>query len=83
MQMYSRTILDQMGDQVLEGSPEKNGAGGFTVQVRRPWTLDDEEEWPEAAQWIMEQCARLQAILIASAAPRAVGEVQTGGQQPF
>ena len=83
MQVYSRTILDQMGDQVLEGSPEKNGAGGFTVQVRRPWTLDEEDEWPEGAQWIMEQCARLQAILMAPAVPGSAGEPQTGGQKPF
>ena len=63
MRRYSRMIRDRMGDQELEGNPEKNGASGSTVRVRRHWTLDDEDEWPEAAQWLKEQCDRLQAIL--------------------
>ena len=66
MQAYSRIIRDEMGDQEFEGSPEKNAASGWTVQVQRHWTLNDENEWPDAAQWIKEQCERLQAILTAS-----------------
>ena len=35
----------------------------MTVSVRRQWTRDDEDEWPEAADWIKEQYERLHAIL--------------------
>ena len=28
------------------------------MNVQRPWTRDDETEWPEAAQWIKEQLQR-------------------------
>ncbi len=82
MEAYSRVIREEMADQELKGIPEKNGPEGFTVQVRRHWTLEDKGEWPEAVEWIMEQCDRLQAILMASASPRSLGESQTDGQQP-
>ena len=63
MQRYSRMIREQMGDQELGGHPEKYSVDGWSVSVQRGWTRDDEAEWPEAAQWIKEQHARLQAIL--------------------
>ena len=63
MQQYSWRIRDQMGDQNLGANLEKNSEEGWTVTVRRRWTRDDEDEWPEAAEWIKEQYERLQAIL--------------------
>ena len=63
MQRYSRMIREQMGDQELGGHPEKYSVDGWSVSVQRGWTRDDEAEWPEAAQWIKEQHASLQAIL--------------------
>ena len=65
MRQYSWTIRDQMGDQTLGDSLEKNNTEGTTVNVQKHWTRDDETEWPEAAQWIKEQLQRLQAILAA------------------
>ena len=35
----------------------------MTITVQRAWVRDDEDEWPEAAQWIKEQFERLRAIL--------------------
>ena len=63
MLQYSWRIRDQMGDQELGENLEKNSENGMTVSVRRQWTRDDEDEWPEAAEWIKEQYERLQAIL--------------------
>ena len=63
MLRYSRMIRYTMGDQELGENAEKNSVDGMTVSVRRCWTRDDENEWPEAAQWIIEQQERLQAIL--------------------
>ena len=63
MQRCSRMIREQMSDQELGGNPERDSAAGWSVSVQRGWTRDDETEWPEAAQWVKEQHARLQAIL--------------------
>ena len=63
MRSYSWKIREEMGDQVLGENLEKNGADGMTITVQRAWVRDDEDEWPEAAQWIKEQFERLRAIL--------------------
>ena len=63
MRQYSWMIREQMGDQKLEGDLEKNSRNGITISVRRQWTRDDQDEWPEAARWITEQHERLRAIL--------------------
>ena len=63
MGQFSWRIRDQMGDQDLGANLEKNNEEGWTVAVRRRWTRDDEDEWPEAAEWIKEQFERLRAIL--------------------
>ena len=63
MQRYSHMIREQMGDQELGGNPEKYSVDGWSVSVQRAWLRDDESEWPDAAQWIKEQHARLRAIL--------------------
>ena len=63
MRMYSRMTRDQMSDQELGGNLESESRAGRTVAVVRPWTREDRDEWPEAAQWIVEQCERLQAIM--------------------
>ena len=63
MRRYSWTMRDQMADQELGESLEKNSEDGMSVSVQRRWSRDDEEEWPEAAQWIKEQYDRLLAVL--------------------
>ena len=65
MRRYSRTIQDRMEDQKLqlEKNAEKSAAMGMTISVWKSWTCDDEEGWPEAAQWIKEQFERLRTIL--------------------
>ena len=52
-----------MADQELGESLEKNSEDGMSVSVKRRWSRDDEEEWPEAAQWIKEQYERFLAII--------------------
>ena len=56
-------IQDQMGDQELGDNLERNVVEGMTLTVQRHWNRDDEDEWPEAAQWVSDQQLRLQAIL--------------------
>ena len=74
MRQYSMKIREQMGDQELGGNLEKNSRDGKTISVRRRWTRDDQDEWPEAARWITEQHERLRAILAGpSAGTEAVG----------
>ena len=63
MRHYSRMIREQMGDQVIGDDVEKKSDAGRTVYVQRSWTRDDEDGWPEAAQWIIEQHDRLRAIV--------------------
>ena len=60
---YSRMIRERMGDQEIGDDLEKKSEDGRTVNVQRSWTRDDEAEWPEAAQWIIEQHERLRAIV--------------------
>lgn len=52
----------RMSDQQLGGNLEGNSANGWTITVQRPWVRDDENEWPDEALWIREQCERLHAI---------------------
>ena len=63
MQHYSRMIGNQMADQETAGSPVEKGRQGRSVSVERQWTLEDEDEWPGAAEWLREQRQRLQIIL--------------------
>ena len=63
MKAYSRMIRRQMGDQMLYGDADKAGLKGTSVFVRRGWTRDNEDEWPEAAEWLVDQSVRLQALL--------------------
>ena len=62
VRQYSWKIREQMGDQELGGNLEKRSEDGNTVIVQRPWTPDDEREWPDAARWIVEQLERLREI---------------------
>ena len=64
MRKYSWMILEQMGDQEVGNNVEKNSAHGLSVAVQRRWTHDNEDEWPEAAEWLMDQCGRLRALLV-------------------
>ncbi len=63
MRQYSWLIREQMSDQNV-GDNLKDCANGRSVDVYRRWTPDDEEEWPESAVWLLEQCDRLRAILV-------------------
>ena len=63
MRKYSWMIREQMADQDVGDNVEKSSADGQSVAVQRRWTRDDENEWPEAAEWLMEQCERMRAIL--------------------
>ena len=63
MRRYSGTIREEMADQHLGENPEKNSEDGMSVPVQRRWSRDDEDEWPDRAQWIKEQYERLHAIL--------------------
>ncbi len=62
MRKFSWMIFEQMADQDVDDNVEQNGVKGWSVAVRRRWTRDDEDEWPEAAEWLIEQCGRLRAI---------------------
>ena len=73
MRQYSWRIRDQMGDQELGENLEKNSENGVTVSVRRQWTRDDEDEWPEVADWIKEQYERLRAILADASSGEGTG----------
>ena len=63
MRRYSWTIREQMADQELGESLEKNSEDGMSVSVQRSWSRDDQDEWPDAVQWIKEQYERLRAVL--------------------
>lgn len=63
MRRYSQMMQDRMGDQNLGNNIEKSSADGATIAVRKSWTRDDEDEWPEVARWIADQVERLRVIL--------------------
>lgn len=60
---YSGKIRSEMGDQRIEGEPHAASLEGRTVWLKRPWTYEDDEDWPDAAAWIKEQYERLRFIL--------------------
>ena len=56
-------MQSQMSDEILGNDLEKYSNEGRTISVERPWDRDDEEGWPDAAQWLKDQQVRLEAIL--------------------
>ena len=62
MRGFSQTIRDQMGDQKLGQNMVKESEDGRSISVLRNWELDNEDDWPETAEWIMDQFQRLRAI---------------------
>ena len=64
MRRYSWTIREQLADQELGEDLDKSSENGMTIHVRRSWSRDDEDDWPDAAQWIKEQFQRLSTILV-------------------
>lgn len=66
MRKYSWMIFEQMGDQDVHDNIEQNSAKGWSVSVTRRWARDDEDSWPEAAKWLIEQCKRLRALAAAA-----------------
>ena len=67
MRQYSWVILEQMVDQDVGDNVEQNSVKGWSVAVRRRWTRDDQDDWPEVAEWLIEQCGRLRAIAVEAA----------------
>ena len=65
MRHYSWMIRESIGDQQLGDDLERSSSKGTSITVERPWARDDEDEWPDATQWIKEQCDRLHAIISA------------------
>ena len=63
MRHYSRKLKSDMADQQIVGNPLEESHEGRSVSVQRRWTLEDEDEWPDAADWLQEQTRRLQIIL--------------------
>lgn len=63
MRRYSWMIRSQMGDQEITGNLDKDSQNGTSAFVQRRWIRDDEDEWPEVAEWLMEQYERLRAVL--------------------
>ena len=69
MRRYSRKMQQMMGDQDLGDNVDENSAKGWSIVVRRPWVREDEDAWPDAAQWIREQFERLRRIVADSNGP--------------
>ncbi len=63
MKHYSWLIQNQMADQFLGDDIEKNSDKGWTITVQNNWIGDDEDSWPEVADWIKQQQERLQIII--------------------
>ena len=63
MKRYSWLIQRQMGDQTLGDDIEKSSDKGWTITVQKKWMRDDEDSWPEVADWIKQQQERLQKIV--------------------
>lgn len=59
---FSQMIRDQMGDQKLGQNIVKESEDGRSISVWRNWDLENEDDWPETADWIMDQFQRLRAI---------------------
>ncbi len=38
-------------------------SGGSTVWLEKPWAVEDDEDWPPAADWIKDQFERLRTIV--------------------
>ena len=62
MKAISRIIRNQMADQEITGDMQSESELGRSLSVQRDWVRDDENDWPEAAQWIMDQHERLRKI---------------------
>ena len=63
MRTYSWKILEQMGDQMIEDNVDDASANGRSVSVQKRWERDNEDEWAEAAEWLIDQFERLRAIV--------------------
>ena len=46
-------------DQVLGTNAETNAKHGWSVAMGGAWDPEDEESWPEAARWVVEQVRRV------------------------
>ena len=64
MHECSRMIRETMGDQTINNrGADKKAREGRTISIEMTWERDNEEEWPDAAQWIADQTQRVQALL--------------------
>lgn len=63
MRSFSRKMQQMMGDQDLSDNVDKKSEEGRSIAVQRPWVREDEDTWPEAAEWLKEQFERLRRIV--------------------
>ncbi len=63
MRSVSLMMRNDMADQNLSDDLEAESEKGKSIQVERPWTRDNKDEWGEICDWIQDQCARLRLIL--------------------
>ena len=63
MRRYSWFLLENMADQQNIGDLDREASAGRSVAIVRTWNREDEQDWPEAAVWITEQCERLHSII--------------------
>ncbi len=66
---FSQMMRKRMADQGLEGDAYEEADRGRTISITRIWQLDDENDWREAAEWIMVQADRLQTLVASGLAP--------------
>ncbi len=73
MRRYSLMITEQMADQVIDGNAKQESRNGRSVRVRNRWTLSEQNEWQEAAEWLVEQCERLRMIVGGAGSSAEIG----------
>ena len=62
MREFSSMIIEQMADQEISGDIDSNSANGQSVLVQMQWDRNDESEWPDAAQWLVDQYKRMRLL---------------------
>lgn len=62
MKEYSRRIRKRWGDQQIYHykNPERDGR---SIATKKYWVRSEKAQWPDAAQWVTEQCDELRKII--------------------
>ena len=63
MESVSWFITEQMPDQIVEGDPKICSEKNDSIVLRRDFVLEQEDEWDEASEWIVDQFERLITVL--------------------